>query len=279
MEPHYEQGRSLLSGTCRSTSLMSQRASSDIIGCDEEHVVKLYSRQTPRAVVEEEVFFTKVAREHGLKVPEILSVVEDNGRWGYTYRLVQGSTLLHETLVCEEAAIPNLSMMLASLHWEIHGHYDHRLPSIKSRLHSSIEAPSNVSAILKKKALAALSELPDGRSICHGDLHPENVILASDGPTVLDWVDATIGHPLADVARTSLLLEIWLPAKIIEQSKSMSRERHARLCQGYLDTYFELIDASMEEFDQWLLPVSVGRLCQQVPGEEVKLMEIIEGLL
>ncbi len=42
--------------------------------------------------------------------------------------------------------------------------------------------------------------------LCHGDLHPSNVILTDDGPMIVDWFDACRGEPVAEVARTSLLL-------------------------------------------------------------------------
>jgi hypothetical protein len=47
--------------------------------------------------------------------------------------------------------------------------------------------------------LAAITAcgLPD--ALVHGDLHPGNVIAAADGPVLLDWGDAGIGHPLLDV--------------------------------------------------------------------------------
>jgi aminoglycoside phosphotransferase (APT) family kinase protein len=42
--------------------------------------------------------------------------------------------------------------------------------------------------------------------LCHGDLHPGNVLVDRDGPVVIDWFDAAVGSPVADVARTSLLI-------------------------------------------------------------------------
>lgn len=49
---------------------------------------------------------------------------------------------------------------------------------------------------------------PGPEVICHGDLHPFNVLLADDGPVVIDWTASRIAHPAYDVANTSLLLEI-----------------------------------------------------------------------
>jgi aminoglycoside phosphotransferase (APT) family kinase protein len=46
-----------------------------------------------------------------------------------------------------------------------------------------------------------------GVAVCHGDLHPLNVLM-NDGRVsgVIDWADARIGDPAYDVARTSVLM-------------------------------------------------------------------------
>jgi aminoglycoside phosphotransferase (APT) family kinase protein len=46
----------------------------------------------------------------------------------------------------------------------------------------------------------------DGRRLLHLDLHPENVMIASDGPVVIDWTNARAGDPAMDVALTWLIL-------------------------------------------------------------------------
>lgn len=43
-----------------------------------------------------------------------------------------------------------------------------------------------------------------GETIVHMDLHPDNVMLTSDGPIVIDWTNAGIGNAAAEVA------DLWL---------------------------------------------------------------------
>lgn len=47
-------------------------------------------------------------------------------------------------------------------------------------------------------------------ALCHGDLHPKNVLMGPSGPVLVDWFDASRGPWIADVARTSLLLDTAL---------------------------------------------------------------------
>ena len=48
--------------------------------------------------------------------------------------------------------------------------------------------------------------VPEGARVVHLDLHPENVMLASRGPVVIDWRNARDEHPELDVALTALIL-------------------------------------------------------------------------
>ena len=61
--------------------------------------------------------------------------------------------------------------------------------------------------------LAELRPAAGSEVVCHGDLHPFNVLVDGDRVTVIDWVGAARGVPEADHARTLLLMR-WadLPA-------------------------------------------------------------------
>ena len=50
-----------------------------------------------------------------------------------------------------------------------------------------------------------------GGSVLHGDLHPGNVLLAANGPVVIDWTNSHIGPAAEDVAMTWLLLATSVP--------------------------------------------------------------------
>jgi aminoglycoside phosphotransferase (APT) family kinase protein len=51
----------------------------------------------------------------------------------------------------------------------------------------------------------------DGRSLLHLDLHPDNVMLTTRGPYVIDWPNAARGPGEADVAHTWLVLACSTP--------------------------------------------------------------------
>jgi aminoglycoside phosphotransferase (APT) family kinase protein len=50
------------------------------------------------------------------------------------------------------------------------------------------------------------SRFGEQRALLHLDLHPANVLLARDGPVVIDWSNAAAGPPAADVTQTWVLI-------------------------------------------------------------------------
>ncbi|MDG4801263.1 phosphotransferase [Micromonospora sp. WMMD980] len=73
-----------------------------------------------------------------------------------------------------------------------------------------VDAPAGARLLVDLHA--RLHALPARRSadravrILHLDLHPNNVLMASTGPVVIDWTDSTEGAPALDRVMTALIL-------------------------------------------------------------------------
>ena len=78
---------------------------------------------------------------------------------------------------------------------------------------------------------------PAAACLCHGDLHPQNLMLADGEVTaVLDWTNARIAEPILDVVYTAQLLEQmpiavpWLPRPLID---ALGRRTSRRFLEAY----------------------------------------------
>jgi tRNA A-37 threonylcarbamoyl transferase component Bud32 len=265
---------SILEGVCWNTRLMSPRMTSDIIECDGWLVVKLYSLGVPREVVDREVRLTNLARSNGIVAPVIREVVSDEGRWGYSYERIEGLTML-ELLVEGASDVDSLARSFARLHREVHQRSDMALPPLKDQLAEVIGA-GLIPQELKEIAMTTLSQLPDGYVICHGDYHPGNIIVTAQSEVILDWVDAACGRWLADIARTLMLLEVWLPNEVRRKGLAVSDEALDRFLAVYR-SHSLTTEGEEEEVRRWLLPVAVARMAQEVPGEAPGLTRLIEA--
>lgn len=132
---------------------------------------------------------------------------------------------------------------------------------------------------MRAALLQHLECLPDGTALCHGDFHPENALLGEKGVFAVDWPGAMRGNPMADIARTTLLLLYSelppdLPARdeILRQRKVFYR--------AYLEHYRTFSSLNLAQLQAWMPIVAAARLRENIPTEEPRLMQLIqEGLV
>lgn len=82
----------------------------------------------------------------------------------------------------------------------------------------------------------AASAPNDTRVVCHGDLHPFNLLVDGDRWTLIDWSTAVVADPHYDLAFTTLMLSnppLDGPAPI----RAIARRIGTRLANRFLHTY------------------------------------------
>ena len=143
---------------------------------DEHRVLRRYRTRT---VPESEVRVMRHARAAGYPVPEIHSV--------------DGADM-----VLERVDGPTMRQALERAPHELEWHA-RAFAALHERLFA-ISAPDGIRAV------------SDGNTLLHLDFHPENVLLSSGGPVVIDWANAARGHWADDVALTVVIIQgVLLP--------------------------------------------------------------------
>jgi len=87
--------------------------------------------------------------------------------------------------------------------------------------------------------LAATRPKSQLRVVCHGDLHPFNVLTAGDHHVVLDWTAGQIAHPAFDLAFTHLLLANP-PLAAPKPLRPIINAAARRLANRFINTYRKL---------------------------------------
>ena len=136
------------------------------------------------------------------------------------------------------------------------------LPLQRQRLDSKIRQAKGLSPDLKSVALEALAAMPQETRLCHGDFHLDNVLMTARGPVVIDWIDAALGRPLADVARSSvILMGILAPGSGANWLERILVRFHHRI---YLRHYFRLRPGGEEEYRAWRPIVAAARMSEGI---------------
>lgn len=245
----------------------------EIFALDAGRVLKLYWGGASPDAPEREAERARAAHAAGAPSPAVLDVLAAEDRFGVMFEHVQGPSML-QLMTQDPSRAEDLICNLARLHADLHALPGTGLPPQREHLSRRI-ALSPLNHRLRATVLAALSKLPGGEALCHGDFHPGNVLLAPSGPSIIDWFDAVRGHPAADVARTLLLLQYSRGPgdAALESARS-------DLTALYLQEYRRLHEVSSEALQAWALPVATARLAEPIAGQERStLLRLIESML
>jgi aminoglycoside phosphotransferase (APT) family kinase protein len=168
-------------------------------------VAKVPLPTTPDDWIIAEAQYTAVVHAIGAPVPRLLAVERVDGRATSIYERARGPSMW-ERVTSSPSTAAAVGADLAALHHQLLGITPPpTLPRQLDRMACKIRrAASSVAGELAESLRLLPSDGP--YRLCHGDLHPANVLVTPGGPIVIDWFDASRGDPRLDVARTSLLL-------------------------------------------------------------------------
>ena len=110
------------------------------------------------------------------------------------------------------------------------------VPDVVGQLRLGAEATGRADVAAALDRLAARAPSSVHQVICHGDVHPFNVLAGAEGLTLLDWTGALLADPCFDVAPTELLLAnppLPLPAPLAPVVRAAGRVLARRFVAAY----------------------------------------------
>ncbi|KKB13075.1 hypothetical protein VE25_03745 [Devosia geojensis] len=224
-----------------------------------EHALKLYRSADRKLAAFREATVLAALEDAGVAAPKVFGIENRQGRWGVLMERVRGPAWAEKMRADERTIEPCLKAM-ARLHVDIHGRTAAALPRQRARLTRDIARTPLLGEPLRRRLLDGLAERPDGDRLCHGDFHPLNILGELEAPTVVDWLDASLGVPAADACRSYMLLARGWPD----------------LADAYADAYARTAGIGRSEIDGWLPFVAAARLAEDVPEETEALVAMAE---
>ncbi len=222
-------------------------------------VVKVPFAATPDSWIRDEAIYSDAARRTGAPVPEFLGFDRHHGRLASVYRRARGP-VMSTAVVADPSIADGCGQTLARLQADLAARpAPVAIPRQIDRLRCKIRiAAAHLDARLD---IAAASLPPVERCLlCHGDLHPSNIVLTADGPMLVDWFDACRGEPVADVARTWLLLSPALSAT--SHLGAPPDELVDRVRIAYLEAARAAFAIDESDLAQWQAVAAVARIAE-----------------
>jgi aminoglycoside phosphotransferase (APT) family kinase protein len=243
-------------------------------------IIKLLRSGFPDLVGDREASIASRIDATNLAAPHFLGVERVDGRYGLVYERLTGRSMLDQ-VTRRPWLVDRLARTFAALHAQMHETDGVGLPSQIAAVRQAIErAAENLGAARLDATLGTLEAVEPGTVVCHGDMHPGNVIMADAGPIVIDWLTAGAGPPEADVARTMFLLtgsDIPLVYPRIQRTLIAALRR--RFASTYLRSYRRRRRLDDPELARWRLLVLAARLSEGIEAERASLLVRIDAEL
>ena len=259
--------------------LIGRGRTADIHAWGSGRAIKLFHVGRSRTPIEREFRATSLAHERGCPAPRVWSVETVADRIGIVLDRLDGPSLT-ERLLRRPWSLAAGADLLARLQRDIHACSGEGLPAFSERAAEAIGTATALSGEQRSRILSLLASLPTGDRVCHGDLHPENVILTKLGPVVIDWDNASCGNPLADVARTLVLVRhSALSAQWGPIQRRFATVFRRVFAGQYLRRCCALAPHDREEYEIWMTVLLAHRLTEEIPAERAHLLaELIPRL-
>lgn len=238
---------------------------------------KVYSHAIPKSEIFQEAYMLAYVESAGIQTSKVHRVAFEDGYWVLEMSRVEGDPMLRGlfgklfagdfTGACADVE------RMAEVHASINRAQGGAMPSYKRLAANTISGNPALRPAQKKQLLALLDSLPDGSSLCHGDFHPNNILVSAEGCwTPIDWPEVTSGSPCADASRTYVNMARFLDLSGFLQrapdasetyrdiaAKLAAAKEKPNLMETYLRKYCQLMEIDREEVLRWL-PIQAGML-------------------
>jgi aminoglycoside phosphotransferase (APT) family kinase protein len=219
---------------------------------------------TPDSWITFEAEYAEAARAVGAPAPALLGIEKISGRQASVWERATGASMWHHVVEHPDRSA-EMGRLLADVQQALFELVPPvTLPAQRDRLTSKIRwSAANVDPSLTV-ALTLLPAEVGAPRLCHGDLHPSNVILSDGGPKIVDWFDASRGDRVADVAR-SLMTLLGEGATGPRHLPGSDRGTLGALTDAYLSRLREGLDISPDLLSRWQAINAAARLAEGLP--------------
>jgi len=237
---------------------INQGGTSDIHAWAPGQVVKLFREGIPPWISQQEAWITQAVFAAGAPAPEVFGEVTLDGRSGIVLGRLEGPTLLQATRN-GDLTFADAGAIIASLGLSVHRMSP---PPEALPLRGWMAAAVRLSDDIVPKPIASgilvlidrLQQPGDG--LCHGDIHPNNVIMTADGPRLIDWTfsiraPAALDHALTHINLTEFALDVTDDPRRPLAVNAAAQSEYARLSG-------KPVEALRQEMEPWL-PIAIVR--------------------
>lgn len=240
-------------------------------------VVKVPRSGVPARWAAVEAEITAAVHSQGGPTPAVHGMVAVDGREAIVFERIDGPSMWQQ-ICSRQCDVSTVASQLAEIQLSIH---ELAPPAsmlcLGDRVRQKIKHAKPLSTDERDEALRLVGALPHTTVLCHGDLHPGNVLMSGQGPIVIDWYDAAVGSPIADVVRSSLLMRPRPAPGGLPHLPGSTPDMLGPLHDHYVRAVLADSDVDPGLARCWEAVLAVGRLAERAEPDDSDLIALWRG--
>jgi len=250
----------------------------EIYALDEGRVLRVMRNPDDAGLLQREMISMQALFRQGVHVPEVFGLTEADGRPALVMQRIDGVSMM-EIIRREPFGMKRHAEKLAELQA---GLSKCKAPegavSSVSMARHFLDNNAALTYEQKKFLKELIDGLPEGDSLLHGDFQPGNVLVSGGKSYLIDWVRASRGQVISDIAHTYILMKSVprIPGVSVFRYFLMRLAGNA-LSRSYLNAVKKHFDFDEALFSKWMAVNAMERLCFGFPSEKKRLLGFIEN--
>ena len=188
---------------------LSEGRNANVYEWGNDRVIKMFKASYPTEKVTTEYYNAMAVNNLPFKKPKVLELKKTEFGYGIIYEKLSGENMMD--YIERTGDLKGAAIMMAELQKSINKcTFDPdstgALETVHSILRKNMVESKNAESDATKEMIRFLGTMKDGNALCHGNLHPDNVLIAEDGAYAMSAMGYGIGMPLYDVAKTFFLI-------------------------------------------------------------------------
>lgn len=259
--------------------MIAQGGQAQIYDLGQGRVLRVLRNPEDKELLQTEVEVLGYLKRMDMDVPEVFECLLVEGRPAAVVEKINGISMF-DSIMHNFGCMEREVRTLAELHITLGAiHPEFPLVSIKDRASYLIGQTDLLSPEIKGFVSSLLNELSDGISLCHGDFHPGNILIAQGKHYIIDWFGAYQGDILSDIAHSYLLMKSIPEIPGIDRAQmEQLQSAGSVLALTYINEIRNLFPFSWGEFSKWLLINAAQRTYFGMTSEKAALVRFIENV-
>jgi len=259
--------------------LIGKGATADVYEWTDNTIIKIFNDYTSDEAIEMEINNTKALVNCSFNFPRFIEKLNYEGKRAAVYEKAAGTSMMKQ-MASRPFSYRKYAKRLAYLHFVVHRNHVEGIREQKTYFKECILWSKDLSDDKKEKLAKLLDSMPEGDCLCHSDFHPENILISENSDYIIDWADCCNGNACADVARTILTIRTAeIPENISKFKRLIIKLIRNRFITIYTKEYLKISGKTINQINEWKVPVAAYRLCAAKKTEKIAMLKIINEYL